>query len=75
MRRRRAFPARKLLSCTNRSIGEPLTLGRLQGNRGTAHVINAKLGTVGIAEIKFGQITLQMLFATVLIGADHSART
>src|ERR1700677_2997941 len=66
----RARPVRNLLSCTSRSISEPLTLGLLQSNCGTAHVINSKLLAVGIAEIKFGQIALQVLFAALLIGAD-----
>ena len=63
----------KVLGSDSRSIGEPLTLATLQGNLGTAHVIHAKLGAGVLSKIKFGQISVQMLLATVLIHANHAA--
>ena len=57
----------KVLGSDSRSIGEPLTLGRLQGNAGAAHVINFKFGTGVLAEIKFGQIAVKVLLATMLV--------
>jgi len=63
----------KVLGSDSRSIGEPLTLGRLQGNAGTAHVINFKFGAGVLAEIKFGQIAVKVLLATMLVNADHAA--
>ena len=48
----------KVLGSTNRSIGEPLTLGALKGNRGTAHIINSQLGAGVLAKIKLGKITV-----------------
>jgi len=58
---------------TSRFIGEPLTLHALQGNVGTAHVINADLLSVGVSEIKLRQITVQMGLADIVINARDAA--
>lgn len=54
-------------------ISKALAVDALQGQIGAASIVNAQLGAVGIAEIELVQVTLQVLFATVLVGANHAA--
>ena len=58
---------------TSRFISQPLTLDALQGKVGARQVINTKLLAIGVAEIKFGQITVKVLLSAVLIDADHAS--
>jgi hypothetical protein len=48
------------------SIGEPLPFGTNDRQIGTRHVIDPELDPIGIAEIEFGQIPVQMGFAHML---------
>ena len=61
------------LSVISRSIGEALAYDPLHGASGTLYVIYAQPNAIGIAEIKFREITVQMLFAAMLIHAFHAA--
>src|SRR5664280_879410 len=57
--------------CTSRLIGEPLTLEALKSNLGAAHVIHPKPFAGVLAEIKLGNIPLQMLAFDMLVHADY----
>jgi hypothetical protein len=50
-------------------VGETAPLCALERNRGAAHVVNAKPLAVAVAEIKLGQIALQVRFAHMLVNA------
>ena len=65
--------SRDALVPVSRSIGEPLTLGGLQGNRGAAHIIHAKALTSVLTEIKFGHVAGKVLGFDVLISPNHAA--
>ena len=53
-------------------VGEPPTLGALQGRRCAGNVVDAKLLAVAVAEIELGQIAVQVGFAHVLVDAVGS---
>jgi hypothetical protein len=57
------------LSVTSRSIGQPLADNALQGEIGACRIIYAEFDAIGIAEIKFCKIAMQMLFVAMLIDA------
>ena len=61
------------LSVTSLPVGQALSDDAFYGALGSFHVIYAKSDTIGIAEIKFRQITVQVLFLAVLISAFHAA--
>ena len=54
-------------------IGEALALTTSYCRNGAVFVIVPKRGTVIIAEVKFREITVQMLLATMLVDAAHPA--
>ena len=58
---------------TNCSIGEPLALGANQSQIGAGRVLDPEFGTVGIAEVEFGQIPMQMGFTDVEVAAVDTA--
>lgn len=55
------------------TIGETLTLGTLQGNERPNVIVNAHGNAVALAEVKFRQIAVQMVFGAMLIDALHAA--
>jgi hypothetical protein len=55
------------------SIGEALSNDALSQLIGAAGIVNAQRDTVVIAEIKFSQIAVLMLFRAMLVGAAHTA--
>src|SRR5258708_5705140 len=61
------------LSVTRRRIGEALAYNPFHGASGTLNVIYAKPHAIGIAEIKFREITVQVLFLAMLVDAFHAA--
>ncbi len=54
-------------------IGEALALTALYCRNRAVSVVVPKRGTIVIAEIKFRQIAMQMLFAAMLIDTTHAA--
>ena len=52
-------------------IGQPLALSAFDGAFGPHGVVHTQLFPVVHSEIELAQITLQMLFAAMLIGANH----
>ena len=54
-------------------IGEALTDDAFQQASGALFVINAKRHAFVVAEIKFRKLTLQMLRADMVIGANDAA--
>jgi hypothetical protein len=71
--RKRARNWRLLLILVRPSIREALAFDAFQSKCRTLYVANADARTIGIAERKFVQITLQMLFAAVNVGSAHPA--
>src|SRR5208282_6665109 len=61
------------LSVMSCPIFEALADDALNHARGTLHVLYAQPNAIAIAEIKFRQIAVQMLLATVLVDALHAA--
>jgi hypothetical protein len=61
------------LSVMSRSIGEPFPNNALDGDLGALNVIYTEPDAVAIAEIVFRKISVQMLFAAMLIDALHAA--
>src|SRR5579859_1256494 len=61
------------LSVMSRSIGQPLADCALNRPCGALNVIYAQRNAIGIAEIVFAQIAMQVLFGAVLIDALHAA--
>ncbi len=53
-------------------VFEALANDAFHRTRGALTVIYAQLGTVAIAEIKFREIAVQMLFAAMLVNAVHA---
>ena len=64
---------RIVLGCVNPPIGEALPGHAKQRQIAARRVVNPKRDAVIHAEVKFREITLQMLFATMLVCADHPA--
>jgi hypothetical protein len=60
------------LLATSPPISEALAACALDRTAGTLGIVNPELDTVRIAEIELGEIAVQMLFAAVLIDADHA---
>ena len=61
-------------SCATRFfVGQPLTLGTLQGEFGPLFVVNPTPISVRIPEIKFRQIAMKVGFAHVVINANNTA--
>jgi len=58
---------------TNCLVGQALALYALQRNVGALAVIDAQLDAGVLAEIKFGQITVQVALLDALVGADQAA--
>src|SRR5574337_1328728 len=58
------------MSC---SIRQMLADDTLQCAGGALAVIYAELRAIGIAEVKFGQIAMQVLFVAVLVHTVHAA--
>ena len=54
-------------------VGEALADDALQQRVGAVAVIAAKSLTVGVAEVKFSQIAVQVLLLAVLVDALHPA--
>jgi len=54
-------------------IRQALALTGLNGRNGAGFIINAQRLAMVIAEIKFGQIAMQMLLAAMLVHAAHTA--
>ena len=54
-------------------VRQPLARRAFDGNGGTLHVINAKLGAGVLPEIELGQVTVKMLGVDVLVNADNAA--
>lgn len=61
------------LSVTSLPVGQALSDDAFNGPRGSLYVIYAEPGAVAIAEIKFRQVTVQVLFFAMLVGAAHAA--
>ena len=62
--------ARRSMSCF---VGEPTALRTLQAQRSAGGIVHAKLFAMAVAEIKLGQIAMQVGFADVLIHAVNAA--
>src|SRR6266702_1034881 len=60
------------ISLTRRGIGQALATGALESATGPLHVIYAQANAIAIAEIEFCEIAVQMLFAAMLVDADHA---
>src|SRR5207302_9612653 len=60
-------------SLSSRSIGEPLADYAAQEIAGALGVVYAEGDAIAEAKIELGNVTLQVLFAHVVIGADQSA--
>jgi hypothetical protein len=54
-------------------VRQPLAFRSTDRNGCPFPIFNSKLGTVVISKIKFGQISMQMLFSAMLVRAFHSA--
>lgn len=54
---------------TSRSISQPLADDAPNGTLGPLNVVNAECDTIAIAEIEFGEITVKVFLADVLINA------
>ncbi len=57
--------------CVSPPVRQALSDDALQRAFGARLIINTQLGAVVLAEIELGQITVKMLFADVLVGANH----
>ena len=53
-------------------VSEPLPGRAFNCNRGALHVINAKLGAGVHAEVKFGQVAVEMLGVDMLVHANDA---
>src|SRR5258708_2395877 len=63
----------RCLGFTSPSIGEALPLDALERNLGAHGIVDAEFCAVRISEIELGQVTVQMLFAAMLVSASHAA--
>ncbi|CDX13586.1 hypothetical protein MPLSOD_10122 [Mesorhizobium sp. SOD10] len=54
-------------------VRETLPLGTLQGNERPNVVVDAHGNAVAVAEVKFRQIAVQMVFGAMLVNALHAA--
>src|SRR5690349_11572816 len=62
-----------ILGFVNPPISQALAINAFKSLHGAGGVIKAQLGAVVGPEIELSQITLQVLLAAMLIGADHAA--
>jgi len=62
-----------LRGATSPSISETQSDGSLDGNFGTLCILNTERLAVRVTKIKLGQITLKVLFATMLVDPFHSS--
>lgn len=53
-------------------VRQTLAFGSLNGKRRPFPIINAELGAIGIPEIKFVEVPLQMLVGAMLVRALHA---
>src|SRR5439155_2629570 len=58
---------------TSRSVGQPLADCADDRLLGAGGVIDPELGASVVAEIKFGEVAVQMPLGAMLIDADHAA--
>jgi hypothetical protein len=58
-----------LVSCF---VGQTLSFDTLKRDSGALSVVNTKLGAIILAEIKFSQVTIKVLFIDVLIDANQA---
>ena len=58
---------------TRYAVRETLALDTLEGPCRTFPILDAKARAVIIAEVKFREIAVQMLFADMMIGSNHTA--
>ena len=57
----------------SRPVRQALALDTLESLRRPFPIANAKAGTIVVAELKFRQVTLQVLFTAERVGAAHTA--
>lgn len=62
-----------LLILVNRPVRQALALDTLESSHRPLPIGNAKAGTIVIAELKFREIALQVLFAAESVGPAHTA--
>ena len=62
-----------VLPLVRRRIGQALADGTFDGAIGALYVVDAELGAVVVAEIKFREIAIDVLLVDVLIDADQPA--
>jgi hypothetical protein len=62
-----------VLPDTRLPVRQPLAGGASKGEFGALYIVDAELGTVAAAKIKFGELAVQMVLAAVLINALHAA--
>src|ERR1051326_4002135 len=65
--------ARNRLCATSCFVGKPLALEATQRDLGTLNVVEAEFDPVGVAEIEFVAVPMQVLVAHDLIDAHQSA--
>ena len=73
LQRRKRFALKRNVSLVRRSIGQTLAddaLGQLVRAVG---IVYAERNAVVVAEIELREITVQMLFGTMLVGPAHTA--
>ena len=63
----------RTVSVSSRLISQALPDDALQRASARCNIVNAELHAIAVAEIKFGQIPMQMLLFAVLIDAFHAA--
>jgi hypothetical protein len=72
--RRFFFEIRGVMSLLiSSSIHQPFAFNSFQAIVGSLLVVDFQRGTMVVAKIKFGEVALQVLFAAVLVRADHAA--
>jgi hypothetical protein len=54
-------------------IGEALAIAAFYRSDGAIRVVVSKRDAIVITEVEFGKITMQMLFAAMLVHATHAA--
>jgi hypothetical protein len=57
----------------SRPVRQALALDTLESLRRPFPIANAKAGTIVVAELKFRQVTLQVLLAAERVGSAHTA--
>src|SRR5579863_3415040 len=67
------FRRLELLVLRSRFISKPLSFDATKRSVGARNVVEAKLLALVIAEIELSKVAMQMLFAAMLIDAEHAA--